>query len=122
MRDEIIAGIQNAMQRGESLEKAAQSFVNAGYNPQEVKAAVSYISEGVSEIVNSKETSHLPSAVPEAPEITEKDKHLLPVIPQKNEIKPQKKDGGMRAIILLIVFLIIVFVGALSYLIYYLLK
>ena len=39
MREDIVTGLKNAMQRGESLEKSMQSFINAGYNPIEVKQA-----------------------------------------------------------------------------------
>lgn len=36
---EISGGIKNALNRGENLTKAKQSFINAGYTPQEVQAA-----------------------------------------------------------------------------------
>lgn len=36
---EISAGIRNALDRGESRLKAKQSFINAGYSPEEVQAA-----------------------------------------------------------------------------------
>lgn len=39
VREEIISGLKNAMARGESLEKASQSFINAGYNQDDVQAA-----------------------------------------------------------------------------------
>ena len=36
---EISGGIKNALDRGEPLEKAKQTFINAGYTPQEVQEA-----------------------------------------------------------------------------------
>jgi hypothetical protein len=51
MRDEIVAGLQNAVARGQTLEQAAQSFINAGYNPQEVKAAYQMLSSGASNVI-----------------------------------------------------------------------
>lgn len=36
-RPEIIAGIKNAIERGCSLDLAIQSFINAGYNKQDVQ-------------------------------------------------------------------------------------
>lgn len=39
MRDEIQAGLRNAVERGDTLEEAIQSFIGAGYNPVEVKEA-----------------------------------------------------------------------------------
>jgi hypothetical protein len=48
MNEEILAGIKNAIVHGFSLEEAANSFINAGNNPSEVKEIVSYISKGIS--------------------------------------------------------------------------
>ncbi len=56
MRDEIIAGIRNAIARGQSVEQAARSMINAGYNPQEVKIAVQSVSTGVSNMVSNLRT------------------------------------------------------------------
>ncbi len=53
MKEEIIAGIQNAIERGESLENAVQSFINAGYNSQEVREAAQSFTMGASTFLNS---------------------------------------------------------------------
>jgi hypothetical protein len=55
MRDEIWAGMKNAIERGESLEGAAQSFINAGYNAHEVQEAAESI-RGASGVVAGKQT------------------------------------------------------------------
>lgn len=44
MRDEILVGMRNAIERGENIERAVQSFINAGYNPFEVREAAQLIS------------------------------------------------------------------------------
>jgi len=44
VKEEIAAGLRNALARGEPLERAMRSFVNAGYNPQEVQQAAYEIS------------------------------------------------------------------------------
>lgn len=36
---EISGGIKNALDRGEPLEKAKQTFINSGYTPEEVQEA-----------------------------------------------------------------------------------
>lgn len=59
MRDEISAGLKNALERGESLDKAVQTFINSGYNPVEVKEAAKNVGSGASTIV--KETLDMPS-------------------------------------------------------------
>ena len=38
-KEEIIAGLKTAIEHGESLEKAKQTFINAGYNPREIEEA-----------------------------------------------------------------------------------
>lgn len=48
-KEEIKAGIQNAINRGDSLQKAMQSFVNAGYNIEEVKDAAREINMGLTQ-------------------------------------------------------------------------
>lgn len=48
MNEEIVSGLRGAVDRGFKLEESAQSFINAGYNPSDVKEAVSLISRGFS--------------------------------------------------------------------------
>lgn len=58
--NEILGGLRNAIERGQSLEKAVQSFINAGYNARLVQEAANELSSGVTQIVN-------PSTVKENP-------------------------------------------------------
>jgi len=46
VREDIIAGLKNAIERGYSLELAKQSFISAGYPLAEVEAAVNSIKSG----------------------------------------------------------------------------
>jgi hypothetical protein len=46
MREDIAGGLKNALDKGENLEKAIRSFINAGYSEKEVRDAASYASEG----------------------------------------------------------------------------
>ena len=46
-KEELITGLKNAIVRGESLEKAIQSLLSAGYNSQEVHEAADTINMGV---------------------------------------------------------------------------
>lgn len=50
MKDEIVAGLQNAIEHGASLDEAVKSFINAGYNSAEVKQAAQEVTSGVSSI------------------------------------------------------------------------
>jgi hypothetical protein len=44
--EEIIIGIKNAVARGESLQKSAQSMINAGYGVEDVNEALNYVNMG----------------------------------------------------------------------------
>ena len=52
MREDIVRGLKNAIERGEPLEKAVQSFINAGYNPVEVKQAAQGMIWGATAVTN----------------------------------------------------------------------
>jgi len=41
---ELIGGLKNALLRGENITKAKQSFISAGYKPEEIEAAARKIS------------------------------------------------------------------------------
>lgn len=53
MRDEITAGLKNALERGYSLEEGIQTFINAGYNPVEVKEAANMLTGGATSIIKA---------------------------------------------------------------------
>ena len=66
VREEILTGLKNAVERGQSIEKAVQSMISAGYNPAEVNEAVNYINLGsMGEIARQeiREKSGLPSTI-----------------------------------------------------------
>ena len=63
-KEQILAGLKNAIERGYSLELAKQSFINAGYNPRDVEEAANELSGVISsypqmqqEKENEKETA-----------------------------------------------------------------
>ena len=58
MSDEIISGLRNALERGESIDRAARSFLNAGYNPNEVKESVNAITQGATDITIQPPPQH----------------------------------------------------------------
>ena len=45
-KEEILAGLKNAIDRGESLERAMKSFANAGYNTRDIQEAANQIQLG----------------------------------------------------------------------------
>lgn len=92
---EIVAGIKQAVQRGESMEKAKQTFVQAGYNQQDVEDSAKAM-EGVI------------SKIPEIPSLTKKGPAPSPpgTIPAP-ETKPKKAKKWMIILIILLAILLI---------------
>ena len=79
-REEIIGGLKNALERGNSLEKAVQSFINSGYNPQEVHAAATALSQGATAIIHSPEGKGSEEELPEPPAKKNKSKTKIILI------------------------------------------
>ncbi len=46
VKQELIAGLKNAVERGTDLERAKHSFISAGYPPEEVEEAARAVREG----------------------------------------------------------------------------
>lgn len=105
MKEEIIGGLKNALERGSSLDSAAQSFINAGYNPSDVNEAARALSQGASSIITTPQS--LPNSV--FP-VAQDKKNQLPPLPQLR--KPQTTNKKM--IWLAIILFLVVFIGALT--------
>jgi hypothetical protein len=58
--EELIGGLRNAMERGQDLGQAKQSYLNAGYSQQEVDSAVRKIGGPNHEMVTADNPSPLP--------------------------------------------------------------
>ena len=46
MREDIAGGLRNALERGENLEDAVRTFINAGYAEKDVRDAAEYAVSG----------------------------------------------------------------------------
>tara|TARA_Y100000310_G_C20687731_1_gene820201 strand:+ start:1535 stop:2191 length:657 start_codon:yes stop_codon:yes gene_type:complete len=86
MRDEIVSGIKNAIDRGSTMDQAVNSFINAGYNPVEVKQAASFLTSGATSIAgpNQQDVQKLPSN--QQPQAQPKPEQ--PAQPQPTQTKP----------------------------------
>ena len=84
---EVIGGLKNAIERGYSLEKAKQSFLNAGYNPRDVEDSANSLKAGVLTLNTQPSETEKPT------------KTTLP------EEKPTEKKAKSSKGILLVVFL-----------------
>ena len=116
MREDIVAGLKNAMQRGESLEKAVQSFINAGYNPMEVKQAAESIYEGAISITHpDSERKIIPQQLLQQHIIQSENKQVQET---KIQTKPRGK-GGNIVLIIILVLILLTLLGGLIYIIFY---
>lgn len=108
--NELVGGIRNALDRGEEINKAQQSFFNAGYNKKEIDEAIAIL--GVAESTPSSNKSliqqslQVQKATSEKPEIKnsplpiqKKIEQILPSesspkssLPSTNIVLPSKKE------------------------------
>ncbi len=65
MKEEIIGGLRNALDRNETIEKAMQTFINAGYSATEVREAASMINPSATGMLYG-EPSTKPASQPSA--------------------------------------------------------
>lgn len=117
MKEEIIGGLKNALDRGESIEKAVKSFVSAGYNPAEVRAAADMVSRGATSVIATKpfpapvKGTELPP-LPKVPEKQAKPLPKIPKLPGMPSKEPKKKRSKLRiAIIVVIGLILLVIIG-----------
>ena len=54
MRRDLYGGLKNAIERGENIERAIQSFVNAGYSDIEVREAADQITPATVSLIKNK--------------------------------------------------------------------
>ena len=117
MKDEIYAGLKNALERGSSLDEAVESFVNSGYNIDEVHEAASMLTQGATNITSSSQNEKLSSNEPSA--TTEPIKKSQEIqSPQSPSIPIKPKSSRRKWIIILFVTVIILLLGIVSLLIF----
>ena len=114
MREDIVTGLKNAMQRGESLEKAMQSFINAGYNPIEVKQAAESIYEGAISIVNPETGKKIMPQQTLQQHVIQSSKQM----PIRETKMPEPRLVRRKGNLILIIILILILLALLSGLIY----
>jgi len=103
-RQDLVASIRNAVERGYSLEQARQSLINSGYS-EEVNNAVNYLTSGFGELEPANPYDQLPET--STSQETE----------QKIKIeKPKKRSQFSWKLLSIIIFLLII-VGFLIFII-----
>src|SRR3989344_4656666 len=142
MREDILRGLKNAIERGEPLEKAVQSFISAGYNPVEVKQAAESMMEVATAITNPyseqpstgnllpppvraamsqqtplpTQTSPRQAAQIASPPAFRKLSEVQPRL-MTQQMMPRKKKN--TALIVTLIIILLLLVGGLIYMIFY---
>ncbi len=114
MQDEIVAGLKNAIERGDTMENAIQSFINAGYNPATVREAAQLLSTGASAIVLSSEAQQYPQSKSENKLEAPSTESQFPAQkqPQQYFYQKQKRSTGKLILIIILIILLILMMGA----------
>ena len=112
MKEEITAGLSSALEHGTSLEEAVQSFINAGYNPSEVKSSADSMSSGATSIVQgfSEQFSSKPTAEKSSFNIDS----TVPEASQQpgNSYQQERKSGSKKTIIIVLLIVLLIALGA----------
>jgi uncharacterized membrane protein len=90
-REEMIVGLQNAINRGESMERAMQSLISAGYPPEDVQSAAGAVNMGTAGTVGAVESQ----------------KSGYEDVEQAKAQLPKKKKTGMLILLTVILLLLI---------------
>ncbi|NPE26974.1 hypothetical protein HNV12_03145 [Methanococcoides sp. SA1] len=104
---ELSGGIKNALERGETLAKAKQSFLNSGYKPQEIEAAVRNMASSTQPIRQPL----VPGAQPGQPTPTQPNQQM-PAQPGQ----PQSKKSVSKTFIIIASIIAVIVLGVAAFL------
>ena len=105
-QSQLIGGIKNALERGESLGKIKQSFINAGYSPKDVDSAAAAFSQTGQTLPPTEQTLSPIEKQYSPAKISHTDLKQLPQPPQL------KKKSHKWLVILAIFLILFVLMGA----------
>ena len=116
IREDIVSGLRNAVERGYSIDVAISSFVNSGYKKDEVTEAAAYM--GVVPVIAPQKaiTPQIPAmlnTIQETPTETISQQAIEAV-----QQKPKKSKKGIILVVALGIILLAL-VGVLAYLIFF---
>lgn len=106
-KEELIAGLKNALDRGQSLDSAVQSFILAGYTEIEVHDAASALQK--IQMSGEMQTLVQPSAIS-----VEKENILKKLGELRNKTKKEEKKRISIKAIIIIAFLLLIIGGGVA--------
>lgn len=116
MRDDIYGGLKNAIEKGESLDSAVQSFINAGYSSLEVKEAaqafgygggMSIVNQGEDRTMQSGQQAALP---PQAP----RTNYPGVSYPSSDELRRANPSSGSSGAVIFLIIILLFLIAALG--------
>lgn len=123
---ELIGGLKNALERGETLMKAKTTLLNAGYKQEDVEAAAKKVSQPLTPQAISQ------NPTPQSPPATQKNlkstlqqppqptpQNLAPQPPQTIPQNPVPKKKMSFLIKFLIAFAVIDIIGAIFFIVFW---
>ncbi len=104
VREDIVAGLKNAVERGEGIETAKQSFISAGYPREEVEEASNLIQSGSALIIGRGE-NFPPLKIQQQVQPAETQQTEMP---KEEKPLPNKLKRNFKIILLVIILLFLV--------------
>lgn len=106
MREDIVGGLRNALERGTSLEQAIRSFMNAGYREADVRDAAKLL-EGGAITFSLQQPTRNASLSPAVPQRTQSFKQPMQVAMKSSfEVQRPRQRPSMLIIVLSVVLLL----------------
>ena len=99
---DIIGGVKNALERGQSLQEVKQSFLNSGYRSEEIEAAVQMVPQ-----ITSKISKLLVGAEPSK----DSKKKMAKERKVKNKEEPEEKAGASKGLVIGLIIMSLLVVG-----------
>jgi FtsZ-interacting cell division protein ZipA len=121
VRQDIVSGLKNAVERGYSLEQAKATLINSGYQIKDVDEAANYLTGGLgteepqtNEQIEQQSVEHTIEH-PEQPQQQVQQQ----MIQQQMEYHEPKKKGKKTVLIILLIFLLLILVAGLGLAFYF---
>jgi len=118
-KDEVLGGLKNAIDRGQSLDAAIKSLTNSGYDPAEVTAAAQTLNSGVTTALIPNQQQPVSQTQPPLSQspgqqlTAQAGQQLVAQQPQQPQQQPpvKKKSSSTKIIVIIFVIAAILLVG-----------
>ena len=107
VRQDIVAGLRNALERGYSLEQAKKTLLNAGYNQGDVLEAANYLTGGLGTQPEHHEPSEQQRIGVQQFE-QQPQQQIQQIATQKPKDKEPRKDFPITIIILVLTLIFLI--------------